>query len=309
MANLSRKEKIIKASWIAIIANSMLSILKITVGIVSGSFAVIADGIDSAGDILTSLITLFTAHIINKPPDIKYPYGYNKADTIATKLLAFIIFFAGAQLAISSFDRLFSPHPNIIPNTIAIYVIVVSIIGKYGLSIYLLKTGKKIDSQMLLANGKNMFNDVIISFSVLTGLAFTFIFKMPILDLITACIVSFYIMFVAFRIFLQSNRDLMDGVDNEDIYRKIIAAAKSVDGVYRPHRIRARKMAHLYIIALDVEIDGIKSLDNAHKLCHEVENKIKIALPNTYDVLVHPEPIGTHDPKEAYGISEELLNK
>ena len=309
MSTRSRKEKIIKASWIAIVGNSILSILKITIGIISGSFAVIADGIDSASDILASLVTLFTAHIINKPPDIKYPYGYNKADTIATKLLAFIIFFAGAQLAISSVERLLSPQPNIIPNTIAIYIIVISIIGKYGLSIYLLKTGKKIDSQMLLANGKNMLNDVIISFSVLAGLTFTFIFKMPILDLITALIVSFYIMFVAFRIFLQSNRDLMDGVDNEEIYRKIIVAAKSVDGVHRPHRIRARKMAHLYVIALDVEIDGLKSLENAHSLCHEVETKIKLALPNTYDVLVHPEPIGTHDSKETYGISEELLNK
>ena len=92
-----RERKIINASWIAIIANALLSVLKIVVGIIAGSFAVIADGIDSASDVLTSLITLFTAHIISRPPDIKYAYGYNKADTVATKLLAFIIFFAGAQ--------------------------------------------------------------------------------------------------------------------------------------------------------------------------------------------------------------------
>ncbi len=309
MATGIREKKIIKASWIAVISNAILSVLKILVGIFAGSFAVIADGIDSASDVLTSLITLFTAHIIGRPPNPKYPYGYNKADTVATKLLAFIIFFAGAQLAISSVDRLINPVNLVVPNPIAVYVILLSIAGKYALAFYLKKTGKKIDSQMLIANGRNMLNDVIISISVLIGLVFTFVFQLPILDLVTAFLVSFYIMFVAFKIFMQSNRDLMDGVDNQDVYQKIIIATKSVDGVSNPHRIRARKMAHQYLVALDVEIDGNVSLINAHKLCHSVEKKIKEALPNTYDVLVHPEPIGNDEPDESYGVSEEILLK
>lgn len=304
----SREKKIIKASWIAVIGNAVLSVLKIIVGIAAGSFAVIADGIDSASDVLTSLITLFTAHIISKPPDPKYPYGYNKADTVATKLLAFVIFFAGAQLAISTIDRLLTNETGSIPNSIAIYVIVISIIGKYALAYYLMKTGKKIDSQMLIANGRNMNNDVVISVSVLLGLVFTFVFKLSILDLITAALVSIYIMFVAFRIFMQSNRDLMDGVDNQEIYQKVIGAANDVTGVKNPHRIRVRKMAHLYLIALDVEIDGKASLDEAHKLSHKVEDKIRSVIPNTYDILVHPEPTGTDDPDEKYGVSEQELN-
>ena len=115
MKSGTRESKIIRASWIAIIGNAFLSIIKIIVGIIAGSFAVIADGIDSASDVLTSLITLITAHIISKPPDPKYPYGYSKADTVATKVLAFIIFFAGAQLAISSFNRLISNETADIP--------------------------------------------------------------------------------------------------------------------------------------------------------------------------------------------------
>jgi len=304
----SREQKIIKASWLAVIGNAILSVLKISVGIIAGSFAVIADGIDSASDVVTSLITLFTAHIISKPPDPKYPYGYNKADTVATKLLAFIIFFAGAQLAISTFERLTSEQTSVIPNTIAIYVIIISIIGKYGLAFYLQKTGKKIDSQMLIANGRNMLNDVIISLSVLVGLISTFILKMPILDLITAFLVSFYIMFVAFKIFMQSNRDLMDGLENPTIYEKVISASKNVEGVTNPHRIRVRKMAHQYIVALDVEIDGAKSLEEAHSLCLLVENNIKESLTNVYDVLVHPEPKGNVEPNEAYGVSEDKLD-
>ncbi len=309
MVNGSREHKIIVASWIAVIGNAVLSVLKIFVGIFAGSFAVIADGIDSASDVLTSLITLFTAHIIGRPPDPKYPYGYSKADTVATKLLAFIIFFAGAQLAISTVDRLMTPINLVVPNPIAIYVILLSIVSKYALAFYLKKTGKNVDSQMLIANGRNMLNDVIISISVLAGLVFTFILQMPILDLVTAFLVSFYIMFVAFRIFMQSNRDLMDGVSNQDVYQKIIVATKSVDGVSNPHRIRVRKMAHQYLVALDVEIDGEVSLNLAHKLSHKVEQRIKEELPNTYDVLVHPEPIGNDEPDESYGVSEKILEK
>ncbi len=302
-----REQKIIKASWIAVISNAVLSVLKIFVGIFAGSFAVIADGIDSASDVLTSLITLFTAHIIGRPPDPKYPYGYSKADTIATKFLAFIIFFAGAQLAISTSGRLINPTEAQIPNTIVIYVILLSIIGKYVLAFYLRRTGKSIDSQMLIANARNMQNDVIISLSVLTGLIFTFVFQLPIIDLITAFLVSFYIMFIAFRIFMQSNRDLMDGIDDPVIYQKIIAAAKSIKGVTNPHRIRVRKMAYQYVVAIDVEIDGENTLHEAHHLSSLVEDEIKKIIPNVYDVLVHPEPTGNIDPDEVYGISEDKL--
>jgi cation diffusion facilitator family transporter len=302
-----REREIIKASWVAVIGNAALSILKIVVGIISGSFSVIADGIDSASDVLTSLITLFTAHIIGRPPDIKYPYGYNKADTVATKVLAFIIFFAGAQLAISTTKKLIYHTITEIPDTISVYVILLSIFGKYALAFYLRKIGKSTDSQMLIANSRNMQNDVIISLAVLIGLIATFIFKLSIIDLFTAFAVSIYIMFIAFRIFMQSNMDLMDGLNDPNIYQKIITAAKSIDGVTNPHRIRVRKMAHQYIVAIDIEIDGDISLFKAHQISTQVEIEIRRIIPNIYDVIVHTEPIGNIEPDEVYGVSEDKL--
>jgi cation diffusion facilitator family transporter len=269
--------------------------------------AVIADGIDSASDVVTSLITLFTAYIIARPPDKKYPYGYLKADTIATKVLAFIIFFAGAQLAFSSVRKLVNDEIAAIPDTIAIYIIIVSIIGKLLLSAYLRRTGKEAESAMLIANARNMQNDVVISFSVLAGLIFTFIFKLPIIDVITALLVSVYIMFVAFRIFMQTNRDLMDGVDDEEIYKKIVDQVNAVKGASNPHRIRVRKMAHLYLIALDIEVDGKLPLEVAHELGAKVERNIKQNIPNVYDVLIHVEPEGNDESDEVFGVSEQQL--
>ena len=169
------------------------------------------------------------------------------------------------------------------------------------------KTGKSTDSQMLIANSRNMQNDVIISLAVLIGLIATFILNLSIIDLITAFAVSIYIMFIAFKIFMQSNMDLMDGNNDPGIYQKIIAAAKRVEGVTNPHRIRVRKMAHQYIVAIDIEIDGTTSLFNAHQISTHVENEIRKAIPHVYDVLVHPEPIGNIEPDEVYGVSEDKL--
>lgn len=305
MAIGSREKKIIRASKVAIAGNALLSALKITVGIISGSMAVVADGVDSASDILTSLITYYTAHIVAKPPDKRYPYGYAKADTIATKVLAFIIFFAGAQLALSSTDRLLNQVDEIMPDKMAIWVILISIVGKYLLAFYLKKTGKSVNSAMLIANARNMLNDVVISFSVLLGLVLTFVFELPIIDKISALAVSIYIMIIAFRIFMQTNREMMDGIENDEIYKKIILAVNKIDGASNPHRIRVRKLAHYYLIALDVEVDGALSLDKAHGIGKCVEEEIKQTIPNIYDILLHVEPKGNVEPDEVFGVSEE----
>ncbi len=304
MALGKREKRIVTVSRVAVFGNAFLSLLKIVVGIMAGSLAVVADGIDSASDVLTSLITLFTAHIIARPPNPKYPFGYNKADTLASKILAFIIFFAGAQLAISTFGKLIHPQPRPIPETIAVYIVIISIIGKQLLAFYLKKAGKTEQSSMLIANAKNMQSDVLISFSVLVGLSATFIFKMPLLDVVTAFVVSAWIMATALKIFIESGRDLMDGVDDPAVYQKVIEACGKVPQVSRPHRIRVRKMAHLYIIALDVELPGELTLQESHRISHQVEKSIRASVKNVYDVVVHMEPRGDSGEGEVFGVSE-----
>lgn len=302
-----RTQQIKRASWIGILGNAILAVLKIIVGFISGSLAVIGDGIDSLSDVLTYIITLFTARIISKPPDYKYPYGYKKAETISTKVLSFVIFFAGAQLFISTLGRLIHNEPREMPSIIAIYVTILSIIGKSILAAWQFKIGKKIDSKMIVANAKNMRNDILISSSVLVGLIFTFIFKMPSIDLIVAMLVSFWIIKVAWGIFRETNVELMDGVDDTEIYDKIFQAAEEIQGVSNPHRIRVRKLANLFLIAMDIEVDKNIRLYEAHELSIKVEDKIRELEPNIYDILIHIEPEGNIEEDEVYGISKESI--
>lgn len=298
-----RTDRIKRASWIGIIGNSILAVLKIVIGFISGSLAVVGDGIDSATDVLTFFITLVAAKIMNKPPNRTYPYGYNRAETIATKMLSFIIFFAGAQLFFTTLLRLIKNEPHDIPTLLAIYVTIFSMISKAGLAIYQFKAGKKIKSGMLIANGKNMRNDILISSSVFLGLISTKVFNLPVLDLITALAVSIWIIKVAFGIFMETSRELMDGVDDTSLYERIFDAVNEVEGASNAHRVRIRKHANMYVIALDIEVNGNITLNEGHKIAKKVERNIKQKIENTYDVMVHTEPIGNME-TEQFGISQ-----
>ncbi len=294
---------IIKASWVGVIGNALLSLLKIIAGIFSGSLAVVADGIDSASDIITSLITLFTARILKKPPDIKYPYGYQKADTIATKALAFVILFAGAELAINTVRHFIEGKERELPGMLAIYVTILSIAGKFLLARHQFRAGKKTRSEMLRANARNMQNDVLISVSVLVGLVFTFVLKMPILDSVTALLVSIWILKTGFEIFMQTNRDLMDANTEPELYKKVFSAVERVRGASNPHRVRIRKIGTFFMIVLDIEVEGSITIFDAHRICMEVEESIRREIENVFDIMIHIEPSGFKHKEEVYGLS------
>jgi cation diffusion facilitator family transporter len=303
----SRERSIVNASWVGIVGNAVLSVSKIGIGLLAGSLAVVGDGIDSATDIVTSLITLITAKIISKPPDVTYPYGYEKADTIATKALSFVIFFAGAQLCISTIQQILEGRELKIPAAIAIYVTVISIFGKLALAFHQYRVGKKTNSAMLIANGKNMQNDVLISSGVLAGLFFTFTLKLPVLDKVTALIVSVWIMKTAFGIFMETTTDLMDGLKNPAIYQKIFEVVESVEGASDPHRMRLRKLGTTYMLELDIEVDGQLTVRESHDIAHDAEKKLRREIPNLYDVVIHVEPAGDSTKGEKFGVSKENI--
>ena len=303
----SRKHILIQTSWISVIGNAILSLSKIIVGIIAGSMAVLGDGIDSATDVVISLVTLFTARIMSRPPSAKYVYGYEKADNVATKVLSFVIFFAGIQMLISTGKSILFAETRELPSQLAIYVTVFSIAGKLLLAWYQFRQGKKVNSSMLIANAKNMRNDILISTGVLLGLIFTFVLKLPILDSITGLLISLYIIKSSIDIFVDTNVVLMDGIKDTSIYKQIIEAAEQIPEASNPHRIRSRQLGNMYMISLDVEVDGSLSLYKSHEIAQEVEESIKRSVDNVYDIVVHIEPKGTHHSEEKFGINKENI--
>ena len=316
--NAARNRVLVRTSWISTVGNAVLSAAKITVGALAGSLAVLGDGIDSATDVVISVVMIFTARIVKrvtrlfniglgKPPTKKYPYGYEKAETIATKILSLIIFYAGVQMLVSSVESMFSPEPKLMPAPVAIYVTLFSIVGKLLLALYQYRQGKRVQSALLTANAVNMRNDVIISLGVLVGLVFTFALDMPVLDTVTGLVISLFIIKSSVTIFMDSNVELMDGVKDETVYARIFQAVEAVPGAHNPHRVRSRQIGNMYMIALDIEVDGTISVTEAHRIANEVERSIKARIDNIYDIVVHVEPEGVHHDAEKFGIDRGMV--
>ncbi|MDR1810041.1 MAG: cation diffusion facilitator family transporter [Prevotella sp.] len=304
---MTRRKTLLYTSWISTVGNTLLSAVKIVTGLLAGSLAVMGDGIDSATDVIISLVMLYTARIMNRPPNLKYAFGYDKAESIATKMLSLVIFYAGMQMCVSSLASIFSDETKFMPGAWAIYVTVISIVVKLGLALYQYRQGRKVNSSMLVANAKNMRNDVIISSGVLVGLGFTFGLGIPILDSITGMLISLFIIRSSVGIFIDSNVELMDGVKDTTVYNRIFDAVEQVPGVCNPHRVRSRQIGNMYMIALDIEVDGDMPLNQAHDLAEQVENSIKSRVENVYDIVVHVEPQGKYHSAEKFGLDKETI--
>jgi cation diffusion facilitator family transporter len=298
-----------RAAFIALVGNLFLAVLKIVTGLTAGSLAVLGDGLDSSTDVAIAIMTLAVGFIINQPSDKEHPWGHHRAETIGTIVLAFIIMFAGFQLFESAVRQLRSGTVTKAPGLIALAVTAVSIAGKLILALTQYRLGKKSGSAMILANAKNMTNDIIISLSVFVGLGAANLFKMPSLDAITALLVSLWVMKSAVGIFREQNLELMDGNADDELYRTLFEAVHSVKGAGNPHRARIRKMASSWDIDLDIEVAGNLTVRQAHDIAERVEKAVRNAIPYVYDIMVHVEPAGNGEHDEQYGLSAKDLSE
>ena len=302
------RNRIIKsASVISIAGNAVLAVVKVSAGIYAGSLAVLADGLDSISDVFISLITLVISIIISQPPDKEHPYGHFRAETIATSLLAFFIFFVGCQLSLSTAQKLVHRDYASVPGILSVYVTIFSIIGKLVLSWSQYSLGKKADSPMIIANGKNMLNDIITSCGVLIGLGFIYFFNAPFIDRVIAIIIGFWIMYTAVRIFMGTVTEIMEGETDMSIYNTVFEEVKKINGLFNPHRVRVRKLGVNYIIEMDVEVVADSTIKDAHDKIKILENKIRSSVPNLYDIVVHIEPLGNYEKQECWGLKEKDL--
>jgi len=301
---MDNKVKLIKiASITALAGNSLLAAIKIGSGLYAGSLAVIGDGIDSSVDVLIAIMTLIVANIISRPADEDHPWGHGRAETVATALLSFMLFFAGAQLIMSSAKDIITAAQREVPSMPAIIGTVISIAGKLLLAWSQYLMGMKAKSAMLKANAKNMTADVFLSAGVLIGLGLSMFFNIALIDSWAAIFVGLWVIKSAFSIFLEANKELMDGGYHKKHYQILFDAVKSVEEAGHPHRVRMRRIAGLWDITIDIEVAPNKTVIEAHWIAYKVEKAIKERMPNVYDIMVHIEPAGNME-EEGYGLSE-----
>ncbi|QQO09546.1 cation diffusion facilitator family transporter [Breznakiella homolactica] len=307
----SRAGIIRTAALTALIGNTILAVLKIVVGLSSGSLAVVGDGIDSSIDVLIALMSLLVARIIARPADAGHPWGHGRAETIATVVLSFILFFAGGQLILNAVSSIASGEVPEVPSMPAVVVTVISIAGKLLLAYSQFAFGKKANSAMLKANAKNMASDVIISAGVLVGLGISMLTGIGIIDPIVAILVGFWVIKSAVGIFTEANAELMDGGSGTEPYREVFDAVRTVPGAGNPHRARMRRIAGFWDIDIDIEVNPDLTVREAHGIATKVEDAIKARIEGVYDIMVHVEPAGdsTNSTEEGFGLCEDELRK
>jgi cation diffusion facilitator family transporter len=305
---IDRKARIIRAASItALLGNTLLASLKIGTGLYAGSLAVLGDGIDSSVDVLIAIMSLIVARIISRPADQGHPWGHGRAETVATVFLSCLLFFAGAQLILNSGADLLFGEKREAPSAPALFVTLVSIGGKFLLAWSQYFFGKQADSPMLRANAKNMAGDVILSTAVLIGVGLSMRFRVGVIDSVLAILVGFWIIKSAVGIFIEVNMELMDGSSGPEPYRLVFEAVHSVEGAGNPHRARMRRVAGLWDIDIDIEVDPNLTVSEAHRIATGVEGAIKRRVEGVYDIMVHVEPAAGDKghKKEGYGLSED----
>ena len=292
------------AGIIATAGNAFLATVKVAAGIISGSAALLGDGIDSIGDVLIGAMTLVVARVISNPADLEHPWGHGRAEAIATAALSFVIFFMGAQLAITSVTNLVSGQRPEAPTMIAVVITIVSILGKIILARTQYFLGKRAGSAMITANAKNMTGDVLMSTGVLVGLAISILTGSGMADRILAVFIGLWIIKTAIEIFMEANLELMDGNKDIEPYQVIFDAVNSVEGASRPHHARMRRIGGYWDIDLDIDVDGELTVSQGHDIAIAVEYEIRERLESIADIMIHIEPAG-HDHDEVFGVSEE----
>ena len=194
---MDRTKKIVQTSIIGIAANILLSVFKAIVGIVSHSVAITMDAVNNLSDAFSSVITIVGAKLSSREPDRKHPYGYGRIEYLSTMVIGIIILYAGITSFTESVKKIIHPEtPEY--GTPALIIVSAAIVVKVLLGIYTEKTGKKVESESLVASGKDALNDSIISASTLVA-AIIFIITGLSIEAYIGVIISFVIIKTGFE--------------------------------------------------------------------------------------------------------------
>ena len=289
-----------KIALYSVFLNLFLSLLKIVAGIVSGSAALIADGIHSIAD-LAAALSVYAGIVIANMKLNSFPYGLYKVENVISLVSAFAIFFAGYEIAR---DVLFSYKEMKIENLpAAVVAIITTIILTYLFSKYERRKGEELNSPSLIADSEHIKTDMLSSSIVLTGILGNY-FGYPILEKIAVLIVVLFIFHSGFEIMLGSLKVILDASIDRETLDRIKEIMLSYPLVSRVKSITGRSSGSYKFIEAEVCV-STDSLEKAHSLIHEIEERIKRDVPFIEKIIIHFEPEERSDIIYAIPIEED----
>lgn len=293
---MDKQRQKINVAMLSVLSNTTLVCLKLFVGILIGSVAVISEAIHSLIDLLASAVALFAVRTSGQPADEGHSFGHGKFESLSGTIEALLIFVAAIWIIYESAHKLMHPSP-ILTVGWGVGVMLVSSLINAIVARRLFSVGKQTDSLALQADGMHLLTDVYTSLGVMTGLGLYLLgtiffpsYSWSWLDPVSAIAVALLIVHAAYRLTMQSVRDLLDSTlpqQEADCIRDIIAGfSQHIAGF---HNLRSRKSGPDRFVEAHVMLDPAMTVARAHELNDRIVNAIRDQFPGT-KVMLHLEP-------------------
>ena len=290
----TRNAYIYLGSIVGIICNLILSIIKITVGVISSSVSIMADGFNNLSDMASSLITMVGIKLANMPADKEHPFGHGRMEYLSALVVAFMVMLVGAQFIKSSVDRILNPT-KVSFEMIPFILLLISLILKLWLSRFNKYVGEKINSSALKAASVDALGDVFTSSCVIISFLASKFTTIPI-DGYVGVLVSLAILYAGYSLVKDTISPLLGEAPDEELVKAIKQGVLSYDNIIGVHDL----IIHNYgvgkcMASIHAEIPSNIDLVTIHEIIDTAEREISQKL-NIY-LVIHMDPMCIHDEK------------
>jgi cation diffusion facilitator family transporter len=287
---MSRLKRGLRATFLGLVVNGVLTGAKFAAGILGHSHALIADAVESLADIFSSIIVWRGLVVAAEPADEDHPYGHGKAEPIAAAIVSTMLLLAALWIVLTSLREISEPHTSPAPFTLIVLVVVIAI--KEGLFRFVRGESVLVDSSAVKTDAWHHRSDAITSFAAGIGISVALIggkgYESA--DDFAAIAAAGVIAWNGWHLLRPALNELMDTAPSREVVDRIRRLAEAVCGVERVEKCLVRKAGYHYFVEMHVEVDPEMTVQRSHEIAHDVKDRIRGALPAVSDVLVHIEP-------------------
>ena len=299
---MNREKTIVRTSFIGIIANVILSILKAVIGFASGSIAIVTDAVNNLTDVMSSVITIIGAKVAVKRPDKEHPLGHGRAEYISAAVISVLGLYAGVTAIIESVKKIGNPG-EISYDTVQIIILILAVGVKIALGIYVTAVGKKVDSDALVNSGKDALGDVLTSSATIVA-AFVFIFAHVSIEGFVGILIGFFIIKAGLDMLTETLGDIIGRRPDSELTGKIKEAICKFDGVYGAYDLILHNYGpERYMGSVHIEIDSSKSADEIDILSRKITHTIYAE----YGVII--EAVGVYSRDDTHPESSAMRDR
>ena len=280
----------IHATVWGIVASTMLAAVKVIAGILGNSYALIADGIESVLDIMSSMVVWGSLRIAAQPANERYPYGYGKAEPLAALAVATALLGAAAGIAIQSIREIRTPHHIPAPWTLAVLIGVV--VTKEVMFRILVRVGASIGSKAMQTDAWHHRSDSLTSIAAFIGISIALYAGKGYesADDWAALFASGVIAFNGVRLFRSALTEILDVSPPPELIAEVRQIAGAIPGVIGLDKCRVRSSGLILFIDLHVVVDRNLTVARGHEISHQVKDALLASKLGIRDVTIHIEP-------------------